>query len=145
MAFAATIWGFVFVTGASNASELIYTPINPSFGGNPFNSPHLLGLADRQNRYADDGSNDSSRLAGTAGLSQGEQFVRQLQSRLLSGLAAQVTEAIFGDNPQESGEIIFGDQQITFARGVEVTTIEIFNSTTGETSTIQVPSFSVDQ
>ncbi len=32
-------------TMPARASDLIYQPINPSFGGNPFNSSHLLALA----------------------------------------------------------------------------------------------------
>jgi curli production assembly/transport component CsgF len=133
------------VVPSALASELIYQPINPSFGGNPFNSAHLLGLADRQNKYDDDGGDRPSVSSGLSSTSQGEQFVRQLQSRLLSGLASQVADAIFGENAQDSGEIVFGEQQITFARGLETTTIEIVNTTTGETSTIQIPTFSVDQ
>ena len=33
------------LAGSAAAQELVYTPVNPSFGGNPFNSAHLLGTA----------------------------------------------------------------------------------------------------
>jgi curli production assembly/transport component CsgF len=129
-AIVATAW----MSGAS-ASELTYQPINPSFGGNPFNSAHLLALAEAQNKYID----EPRFSAGMTGLSQSELFVRQLQSRLLSGLASQVSDAIFGDAAQDSGEIVFGDQTITFERGLEFIDIAIFDAATGSTTNVRVP------
>ena len=41
------------VSMTASASELIYRPTNPSFGGNPLNSSHLLGTANAQNDYKD--------------------------------------------------------------------------------------------
>ncbi len=41
--------------GAVAASELIYRPINPSFGGNPNMSSHLINLAQLQNKHAASG------------------------------------------------------------------------------------------
>lgn len=125
--------------GPAGASELVYQPINPSFGGNPFNSSHLLGIANAQNDFTAPGSGGST--PGSAGLSQGELFARQLESRLLSGLASQVTDAIFGPNPQESGTITFGEQTITFVRGLESIRLTIFDERTGQTTEIEVPSF----
>ncbi|TVV76780.1 curli assembly protein CsgF, partial [Sphingomonas solaris] len=37
-------------------AEIVYQPVNPSFGGNPFNSSHLLGIANAQNDYKDPAS-----------------------------------------------------------------------------------------
>lgn len=127
----------LLTTGLSSASagELVYRPINPSFGGNPFNSSHLLGLAEAQNQYID----EPRFSAGTTGLSQADLFVRQLQSRLLSGLASQVSDAIFGDGAKDSGEIVFGDQTITFQRGLEFIDITIFDGVSGGTTEVRVP------
>jgi curli production assembly/transport component CsgF len=33
------------------AQSLVHQPIDPSFGGNPFNSAHLLGVADARKDY----------------------------------------------------------------------------------------------
>src|SRR3546814_3119978 len=33
------------------AEQLIYTPVNPSFGGSPLNGPYLLNSAQAQKRY----------------------------------------------------------------------------------------------
>jgi curli production assembly/transport component CsgF len=116
----------------ASAQELVYTPVNPSFGGDSFNSAHLLGIANAQNDYKDPDST-------TTGNSQVDQFLRQLQSRLLSSLAAQVNDAIFGENPQESGTITFGDQTITFVRLVDSVSLTIIDNTTGSITEISIP------
>ncbi|QYF87813.1 curli assembly protein CsgF [Brevundimonas sp. PAMC22021] len=119
--------------GAASAQDLVYTPINPTFGGNSFNSAHLLGIANAQNDYRDPNS--------TTGSSQGDIFARQLQSRLLSAVSSQLVDAIFGENPQESGTISLGGQTIDFNRDLENVTITITDDATGEITTIIVPLF----
>ena len=37
--------------GAALAGQLLYTPVNPSFGGNPLNGPNLLNSAQAQKRF----------------------------------------------------------------------------------------------
>lgn len=115
------------------AQDLVYQPISPTFGGNPFNSAHVLGLANAQNKTRDPNS--------TANSSQADIFARQLQSRLLSALSSQLVDAIFGENPQERGTISFGGQTINFVRGLEEVTITITNDATGEVTVIVVPTF----
>lgn len=132
----------LFLSGASAVSgDLVYQPNNPSFGGNPFNSAHLLGLADRQNQYKDDGS--SSRASGFRN-TPADQFVRQLQSRMLSSLANQVNEAIFGEDAAESGRIVFGDQVISFNRGLEGVHLVIENTSDGSQTEVTVPTLQVE-
>jgi curli production assembly/transport component CsgF len=130
-AFAAGMF-FALATRAQ-AQQLVYTPINPSFGGNPFNSSHLLGIANAQNDFKD----PSSATSG----SQQDIFARQLQSRLLSALSGQIVDAIFGENAQQNGTVDFGGQTITWVRDLEGVTLTLTNDTTGEVTTIVVPSF----
>ena len=113
--------------------DITYEPINPSFGGNPFNSSHLLGIASGINDYKDPNATSSP--------SQADIFSRQLQSRLLSALASQVTDAIFGENPQERGTITFGGQTIQFVRSLESVLLTITNNDTGEVTEIEIPTF----
>lgn len=115
----------------ATASDLVYTPINPSFGGNPFNSAHLLSVATAQSKYKDPSAVNSSDPAS--------QFLRTLQSRLLSSLATQITDVIFGDNAQNSGLIRFGEQEISFVRGIDSVTLTITNNADGSTTVIVVP------
>jgi len=39
------------VSGSAMASQLIYTPVNPSFGGNPLNGSFLLNKAQAENNH----------------------------------------------------------------------------------------------
>lgn len=118
------------VSPAAMAQDLSYQPINPSFGGNPFNSAHLLGLAGAQNNYRDPSVTQDS---------EAEIFAKQLQSRLLSALSSQVVDAIFGENPQQSGTIQFGNQSIKFDRGLDSVTLTITDTATGGVTTIVIP------
>jgi curli production assembly/transport component CsgF len=131
LALGATV--LAFSAAPALAQDITYQPIDPSFGGNPFNSAHLLGIANAQNTYKDPKAASSS--------SQADIFARQLQSRLLSALSSQITDAIFGDNPQQHGTISFGGQTITFDRGLEDVTLTITDDGTGEVTTIVVPTF----
>ncbi len=115
----------------ATAQQLVYRPVNPSFGGNPFNSSHLLGIAAAINDFKDPNSSSS--------LTQGQQFANQLQSRLLSALSSQITDAIFGPNAQENGTVQFGSQTISWVRGLSDVTVTIFDSSDGSSTTIIVP------
>ena len=128
------------------AGDLVYTPINPSFGGNPLNSSHLLGLANAQRdataKDADDGLGGDGASGGGTGTvadSDADLFVRQLQGRLLSALAGQVTEAIFGENPQDSGNITFGSTTVAFERTLDSIRLTINNNLDGTVTEIVVP------
>lgn len=121
-------------SSAAGASDLTYTPINPSFGGNPFNSSHLLGLATAQNEFK-----ESKAAAARPAASPSERFVQILQSRLYSGLAQQISEAIFGDDAQPNGTFVFDDQQIDFVNDGDQITLTITNTSTGDITEISVP------
>jgi curli production assembly/transport component CsgF len=118
------------------ASDLTYMPINPSFGGNSFNSAHLLGLANAQNepkRKAD----EAAALARQK--SDSDRFIQLLQSRLYSSLAQQVSNAIFGDGAQPQGTIKFDDQEISWVNtGTEVQLL-VTNANTGQVTQIVIP------
>lgn len=124
---------FAATCGPASAQDMVYEPINPTFGGNPFNSQHLLGIANAQNKFKDPESASEE--------SQADIFARQLESRLLSALSTQIVDAIFGEDPQERGTIKFGDQTIEFSRSLEDVTLTISDDGTGELTTIVVPTF----
>lgn len=130
----ASLWACAALCGSPLAAQdVVYEPISPTFGGNPFNSQHVLGVANANNDFRDPRS--------TSNGSQADIFARQLQSRLLSALSSQIVDAIFGENPQESGTISFGGQTIDFIRSLESVTITIRDDTTGEETKIVVPLF----
>ncbi len=115
------------------AQDLVHEPISPTFGGNAFNSSHILGIANAQNKNRDPRSQDRNNQASI--------FARQLESRLLSALSSQIVDAIFGENPQDQGTITFGGQTIEFFRGLDEVTLIIRNDDTGEETRIVIPLF----
>lgn len=121
----------VALSSPALAGDLVYAPIDPSFGGNPFNSAHLLGIANAQNKFKDPDS--------TSNGSQADIFARQLQSRLLAALSGQIVDAIFGANAQDHGTVDFGGQTIEWVRNLDEVTLTITNDDSGEVTTIQVP------
>lgn len=128
-----TVAAGICTSAGASAQELVYEPVNPSFGGNSFNSAHLLAIANAQNDFErpETESSTSSDL---------DRFIRSLQSRLLSSLSTQVANAIFGENAQDSGTIRFGDQTVSFVRtldGIELT----ITDADGTVTVITVPTF----
>lgn len=121
------------IAGPALAQDLVHQPISPTFGGNPFNSAHILGTANAQNNTTNPDAVDRN--------DQSSIFARQLESRLLSALSSQIVDAIFGDNPQEQGTITFGGQTIEFFRGLDEVTLVIRNDDTGEETRIVIPLF----
>lgn len=110
------------------ATELVYTPVNPSFGGNPLNGTWLLNNAQAQNDYDDPDLKDRTTLAGTSAL---DRFSAQLQSRLLGQLLDNIstgntgslsTDAFIVNVVDDSGQL----------------TIEVTDRATGELSEIRV-------
>lgn len=123
-----------FAAAPVSAQELKFEFRNPSFGGNPFNSDHLLATATAQRPpQKSDGAN------GTGELTEAQLFARQIQSRLLSALSSSVVEAITGSDPGTSGEFTVGDQKISFERTLGEIRLSIFDNSTGETTDIVVP------
>ena len=121
------------VASPAFAQDLVHQPISPTFGGNPFNSSHILGTANAQNNTTDPDAVDRN--------DQSSIFARQLESRLLSALSSQIVDAIFGDNPQEQGTITFGGQTIEFFRSLDEVTLIIRDDNTGEETRIVIPLF----
>ena len=68
----------------AGATEIVYTPINPSFGGNPNNSAHLLSIAQAQDSF-------KAPVATPV-----EAFNLSLQRSILSRLSSQVLTTMFG-------------------------------------------------
>jgi len=75
----------VLSAGAS-ATELVYAPVNPSFGGNPNNAPGLLAIAQAQNPF---------KAPALTGL---QNFNNSLQQAILNRLSSQSLATIFGSN-----------------------------------------------
>ncbi|MFG0834032.1 curli assembly protein CsgF [Aeromonas bivalvium] len=115
------------VTMTASASELIYRPINPSFGGNPLNSSHLLGTANAQNDYKD------PSVGGSSGTSALDRLTSSLQSRLVSQLLADI-----GQDGSQSGSLVTDEFAINVVDEDGTLAISITDRATNETTLIEV-------
>jgi len=120
------------------ASELIYTPVNPSFGGNPLNGSVLLNEAQAINKHKDPASQLNRRVQKTAL----EKFNDQLQQFVLNRVASSVTTSIISNTGQLiPGTIQTQDFTITVvALGGGVMQITTTDNTTGQATIFQVNS-----
>jgi curli production assembly/transport component CsgF len=114
--------------GLVQATELVYTPVNPSFGGNPLNGTWLLNNAQAQNDYDDPDLKNRTSVAGTSAL---ERFTSQLQSRLLGQLMDNISTGNTGSLSTDAFIVNVVDDSGAL-------TIEVTDRATGEISEIQV-------
>lgn len=78
---------------AAQATEIVYTPVNPSFGGNPLNGTVLMNSANAQNEYTDPKLEQAlSRLTGQSSL---DLFNQRLQSLILDRIASSLSGSLF--------------------------------------------------
>ncbi|WP_417615467.1 curli assembly protein CsgF [Oceanisphaera sp.] len=115
------------VTGAAQATELVYTPINPTFGGSPLNGSFLLGSAQAQNKHKDPELESRLRNTPTAL----ERFTSQLESRLLSQLLTNIQDGNTGSLTTEAFIINLEDD-------AGILSIMITDRVTGEVSEVVV-------
>jgi curli production assembly/transport component CsgF len=111
--------------------DLTYEPINPSFGGDPFNSSHLLQLSQRQNEF-DNPEPFEQRSAQ-------EQFADSLERRILSRTSQTITDRIFGEDAEERGNFTVGSQEIQFQQVGDQVEITLRDLDTGATTNLTIP------
>ena len=112
----------------AHATELVYTPVNPAFGGNPLNGTWLLNNAQAQNDYDDPDLKDRSSFAGTTAL---ERFSNQLESRMLSQLLDNISNGSTGSMSTDAFLIDVIDDSGALS-------IKVTDRVTGEISIIEV-------
>lgn len=73
------------------ASDLLYVPVNPSFGGYPGNGPNLLAAASATNKHGDSSLGRSALDQSPLG-----QFNQTLERMVLGQLASAATSRLIG-------------------------------------------------
>ncbi len=120
-----------------SATEIIYTPINPSFGGNPLNANMLLSKAQAQNKHR----------APVVEKGYAEQFQYSLERTYLNRMVREITDMAFGENIEDSifnQDSIFmsGDYQIeVITSTTDTITVKITNIIDDSVVIIEVPRF----
>ena len=132
--------GILFLAGgtAVMASELVYIPINPSFGGSPFNGPWLLKSAQIQDPHGFLKDKKEPRISRAA-RDPLETFKSRLTDRVLYKLSGEIIDAAFGEEGLEPGTYTIGDYTITVATNESGINIIITDIGTGNTTQIEVP------
>lgn len=99
-----------------SATELVYRPVNPNFGGNPLNGTFLLNQANEQNKFKEPTANK----AAPTQKSELERFKDNLQRSILNQVSRNATADLFDENGniQLGSDLNFdldGDGQSDFA------------------------------
>lgn len=121
-----------------HATELVYSPVNPSFGGSPLNGSVLLNAAQAQNKHTDPKSGASGGVGGQQTPLQ--QFNEILERAVLNRLVTAATTSVMGnDGKLQPGTVSTGNFtiQITDLGGglLQVTTTD---KVTGASTSFQV-------
>jgi len=113
------------------ASELVYTPINPSFGGNPFNAQWLLDQAQAQNKFTEERWRRDPL----------EDFEERLARQMFYRLARNIVDEAFGEYGEalQPGHYEIGNYHIDISADGVVITVIIVDTVTGNTTEIEVP------
>jgi curli production assembly/transport component CsgF len=121
------ILSLALTSALAQASELVYEPVNPNFGGNPLNGTFLISNAQSQNTHKDPDSL-SSLYEPPSAL---DRFADSLETRLLNQLLTDVGNG-------NSGELITDDFIVQIVDTDGVLTVLITDRSTGDTSEVVV-------
>lgn len=134
-----TMAGLIVILSTNVAgSELIYTPVNPAFGGHPANGENLLNLANVQNNYSDPDVPDNP----FANMSPLDQFDDMLQRSIIGRLSAAATNDIIdAEGNLREGTIETTDFTIVIIDlGNGLLQVTTTDKLTGQSTTFQVSS-----
>jgi curli production assembly/transport component CsgF len=109
---------------SAQATELVYTPINPSFGGSALNGSYLLNKANAQNDHEAD-SSDKDFVT---------RFKESLERNILNEITREIAKGNITDGTYDTGD--FRIEVATVGDGVMLT---ITNLLTGEVTVIEMP------
>ncbi len=123
-----TLFILLFACTSGFGQQLVYTPVNPNFGGNPLNYSGLLASANAQNKFDDNKNSSNSSLL--------DNFSETVKRQILS----QLSRGLFEDSEKlgnlEEGTFEIGDLIITIDETRTGTVIRIIDNKTGETTEI---------
>ena len=123
---------FLANANTARASELVYTPINPSFGGSPLNGQWLLNSAQAQNKFTESYEWRREPL---------EEFQDMLTRQILYRMSRNIIDEAFGEYGEalQPGHYEVGDYTIDISTDGVVITVVMVDTVTGNMTTIEVP------
>lgn len=122
----------MFFTFGCFGQQLVYTPVNPNFGGEVFNYQMLLSSANAQNFFKEDSSAREQQ-------SELERFTENLNRQLLNQISRSLLTTQLGTGGLQEGTFSFGSLEVEVYDSLEGLVINILDVNTGEQSQIIVP------
>lgn len=113
------------------ATELVYVPTNPTFGGTPLNGSSFLNAAQMTNKHKEPAAGRQNAL---------QQFTDLLERSVLSQLSAAATSGVMGAGGKlKPGSVETGNFRIDIVdAGGGVLTITTTDKTTGASTSFQI-------
>jgi len=125
---------FFFSQALIWSQDFVYSPVNPAFGGNPYNYSWLLSQASAQNDFKE--ATDPFGLLNDDPLSG---FQNDLNNQVLNELSRQLYFNQFGEEGLTEGFYEFGSYEIDVSPTSEGMQIRIIDVLTGSETTVVVP------
>ncbi len=116
--------------------SLVWQPINPAFGGNPYNGSWLLNSA--QSQKVEKKNDYSSRYSPKDPL---QQFEESLNRQILSKLAQKIVESLYNEDGEmiEQGEFEMGNYSINIYEDNGTMTVSLLDILTGAQTIVEIP------
>jgi curli production assembly/transport component CsgF len=132
----------VVTASFAHASELTHSFQSPSFSGVGYSS-HALTIYQLE-QSARQRQEDRRRQEAAAALraeqnSPGNQFTQAFQSLVYAQLAKNLSDQLFGENPQNNGTMTFSNVTIGWVRSGSEVAMTITDRATNSVTTITVP------
>lgn len=131
--FSKTFLMCLLISPLAFGSELVYTPVNPSFGGNPLNSTILTYHANAINGYTDPNA-ESFDFSEESAL---DRLASNLESRLISQLLADIGNGNTGQLETDEFFLNVVDDDGTLL-------VQIVDKASGESTEISVSGLNPD-
>lgn len=128
---------FLFgISGTVNAGQLVYDPVNPSFGGSPLNGSWMLNSAQIQDPHGF----LVKKSEPTPAKNPLETFQKQITDRIFYTLSSRIVNAAFGEEGLVTGHYTVGEYNVDInsgdSRGISV---KITDNNTLNSTTVEVP------
>ncbi len=124
-----------FICGKNGfAQQLVYTPINPSFGGYYYNGTWMLAQAQAEKKFT--GGTTGYTPQSTNPL---QNFQSTLNNAILSQLSQKIISQVFGENTLQKGTYQFGNYSVNINPQNDGLHIDIEDISNGNQTSVVVP------
>lgn len=141
-------WSFIigflvgmFFISAATAGELVHSFKSPAFNGIGYSS-HVLTIENlTHTRKADLKAKEESRLREIEREKENSnvnKFLANLESRIYAELSKQISEKLFGENPQTSGTIDLLGNTVSYEMTDDMVTLNV-TQTDGSFTKVEIP------